>query len=191
MTARSRRLPVIAAILTMAASIKVVQGVGGAMAQMPLPAPAVPAAMPGGEVLAATLERVTADLVLDLRQREEALAERAARVEARIAELSALQEQLAAQIADLDAAEQRLQATMALADQAAESDLQRLTAVFEVMRPEQAAQVVSEMAPEFAAGLIGRLQPPTAAAIMAGLEPRVAYGLAAILAGRNANVPRR
>lgn len=202
MTTRPRTLPVLAALLAVAAGLKAVSGISGAMAQIPSPQPAAlqtaaPPRMgdpgPGGTVGTTSdmAPDMISDLVLELRRREQALEARLADISAREAALGDAEQRILAQIAALEAAERDLAATMALADTAAETDLQRLTAVFEAMRPEQAAQVVAEMAPEFAAGLVGRLRPETAAAILAGLEPRLAYGLSAILAGRNATVPRR
>jgi flagellar motility protein MotE (MotC chaperone) len=185
---RPRLLPSLAGALALAAVLKGVTGLGAALAQsegaVPRPAavePQRPAPPPD----------LLPDVLLDLHRRETELQAQAEALSARAAALAEAEARLAAQIAALDAAERRLEATMALADRAAEDDLLRLTAVFEAMRPEQAAQVVAEMAPEFAAGLIARLRPETAAPILAGVEPRLAYGLSAILAGRNANVPRR
>lgn len=196
MRLRAGKLAAIATVLAIAASLKLVEAIGDARAQnlstegLP-PASSTEPQASRREAVAAPGDPVDAGLLVELHQRETRLAEREAELGARMTELSGLEDRIGAQLRALQEAEQELAATMALADQAAESDLVRLTSLFEAMRPEQAAAVVSEMAPEFAAGLIGRLQPDTAATIMAGLEPRFAYGLAAILAGRNAEVPRR
>lgn len=192
MSARPRTLSVLAGLLAVAALLKTASGIGGAMAQIPLPQPAaVQTAIPVALQTSDPAPGMIPELLLDLRRREQSLEVRLAEAANREAALLEAEQRILAQIALLEAAEQDLTATMALADRAAEADLQRLTAVFEAMRPEQAAQVVAEMAPEFAAGLVGRLRPETAAAILAGLEPRLAYGLSAILAGRNASVPRQ
>lgn len=192
MSLRRRTLPVLAGLFALAAVLKAADGIGTALAQMPAARPATAATAP---VLAAApappRQAVTPDLLIDLHRREQALAERMEALDARSQALAEAESRIRDQLAALQTAERDLAATMALADRAAETDLQRLTAVFEAMRPEQAAQVVAEMAPEFAAGLIARLRPETAAPILAGVEPRLAYGLSAILAGRNADVPRR
>lgn len=184
---RKRALSVLAAFLALAAVMKAASGIGGAMAQATDPAPAP---RPVAVGFAPPDPGILPDLVVDLATREAALTDRLAALAAREAELAAFEGQLQAQLAELTRAEAALRATMALADQAAEGDLTRLTAVFESMRPEQAAQVVAEMAPDFAAGLLARLRPEVAGAILGGVEPRLAYGLSAILAGRNADVPR-
>jgi len=211
MTSRSFVMPILIGLFAASAAIKSVSGIGGAMAQIPVPVaaematasePPVVDLSPGEPDRGSNRRPATAggessaadwipELVVDLRRREEALAMNQRAQDAREQALLDAETRISQQIAALDAAEQALMATMALADRAAETDLQRLTAVFEAMRPEQAAQVVAEMAPEFAAGLIGQLRPEIAAAIFSGLEPRQAYALSAILAGRNAQVPRR
>ena len=80
---------------------------------------------------------------------------------------------------------------MAYADTAAEGDLARLTAVYENMKPKDAAALFEEMDPDFAAGFLGRMRADSAAGIMAGLSPPVAYSVSVLLAGRNANVPKK
>jgi len=91
----------------------------------------------------------------------------------------------------LQDAEQKLAATMALADTAAESDIERLTSVYENMKPKDAATLFEQMAPEFAAGFLGRMRPEAAAQVMAGLSPKIAYSISVIIAGRNADVPKQ
>lgn len=136
-------------------------------------------------------ERDVAAIVLELRRREAELAERSAQIEERLALLAAAEERVTRQIEALREAEAELDATMTLADGLAEADIERLVAMFEAMRAEQAAQVFAEMDPRFAAGFLGRLRPETAAGILGGLEPTQAYALSTILAGRNALVPTR
>ncbi len=87
----------------------------------------------------------------------------------------------------LIAAEEKLAATIATSETAAESDLARLTSVYENMKPKQASILFEEMTPEFAAGFVGRMRADAAAEIMAGLSPQAAYTISVILAGRNAN----
>jgi flagellar motility protein MotE (MotC chaperone) len=82
-----------------------------------------------------------------------------------------------------------LRAVLAIADGAAEGDLARLTAVYESMKPKDAAPLFEKMAPEFAAGFLGRMRPEAAGAILSGLPPDMAYSISAILAGRNATAP--
>ncbi len=126
-----------------------------------------------------------------------ALSEREARVLAqeaaladRAAALDLADAVLAGRLEDLKQAETELRATLALADGAAEADLARLTTVYETMKPREAALLFSAMEAQFAAGFLGRMRPEAAAAILTGMAPDKAYAVSAILAGRNAGVPR-
>jgi flagellar motility protein MotE (MotC chaperone) len=65
-----------------------------------------------------------------------------------------------------------------------------LTAVYETMKPKDAAALFEAMQPEFAAGFLGRMRPEAAGAILAGMSPEAAYAASLLLAGRNAAVPR-
>lgn len=128
--------------------------------------------------------------VLDaLKSRETRIAEREAALVDRERAIALARAEIDENLQALIAAEKALSATMALADEAAESDLAQLTAVYENMKPKEAALLFEEMDPNFAAGFLGRMRSDAAAAVMAGLEPATAYTISVILAGRNANVP--
>ncbi len=105
--------------------------------------------------------------------------------------LIASDRQIESKLVRLEAAEQKLRQTMAMADTASESDVGRLTKVYETMKPKQAAALFEEMTPEFAAGFLGRMRPEAAAGIMAGLSPPAAHTISVVLAGRNAGAPRQ
>lgn len=124
-----------------------------------------------------------------LRDREGALDEREAALATRLQALAVAEDQIAGNMAALKQAEDSLSATMALASTAAEDDLARLTAVYENMKPKEAAPVFAAMDPKFAAGFLGRMRADAAAAIMAGLTPEDAYAISVLLAGRNAEAP--
>lgn len=124
-------------------------------------------------------------------------------ITARTAELDAKELELMEQSAALDAAKQlieknlvqleeaelRLQATIDQVDGASADDIDRLTSVYESMKPKVAAALFEQMSPEFAAGFLGRMNPPAAAEIMSGLSSEAGYAISVVLAGRNANVP--
>ncbi|WP_298295565.1 hypothetical protein [uncultured Litoreibacter sp.] len=86
-------------------------------------------------------------------------------------------------------AERKLAETIAQVDGAAESDLDRLTSVYESMKPKVAAALFEQMAPDFAAGFLGRMAPQSAADIMSSLSSDTGYAISVVLAGRNANAP--
>lgn len=136
---------------------------------------------------------ITPDLVMlleEAKQKQKELVEREARLEARSQALALIEQTVEQDLARLADAEEKLRATMVIADQAAESDLTRLTAVYENMKPDQASALFQMMEPSFAAGFLSRMRADAAAGILAGLEPDLAYSISVVLAGRNANVPR-
>ncbi|RBI84637.1 hypothetical protein DRV85_11830 [Rhodosalinus halophilus] len=124
-----------------------------------------------------------------LEAREERIATREAEIAARLDALSVANREIDRRMADLEAAEAALRDTIALAETAAEDDLSRLTAVYEAMKPKEAAPLFEAMAPTFAAGFLGRMRPEAAAGILAGMNPDAAYAVSALLAGRNAEAP--
>lgn len=124
-----------------------------------------------------------------LQQREARVAEKEASLVARLQALEITEAEVAEQIAALIEAEESLRATIALAEEASESDLGRLTTVYENMKPKDAAALFEEMSPDFAAGFFGMMRPESAALIMTQLTPQTAHSISVVLAGRNAGVP--
>lgn len=110
-------------------------------------------------------------------------------IEKRKKALEVADQEISERLAVLEQAETTLRSMLAVADTAAEQDVQTLTAVYENMKPKEAAALFEEMEPAFAAGFLGRMRPDAAAGIMAGLTPQAAYTISVILAGRNAEVP--
>lgn len=131
----------------------------------------------------------TGSLLAALQAREIRLDERDSQISERMQALDVAETEIEEKLQALIIAEERLSATLALADGASESDLMRLTTVYENMKPKEAAALFTEMAPQFAAGFLGMMRPDVAALIMTELEPEVAYSFSVVLAGRNANVP--
>ncbi|WP_439560075.1 MotE family protein [Roseinatronobacter sp.] len=130
------------------------------------------------------------DLFQSLRAREARLQQMEERQEQRAQELRQAEADIRAQLAELAQAEERLLQTIALTQSAAEDDVARLTAVYEHMKPQQAAELFTQMDVQFAAGFFARLRPDFAGSVMAALDPVTAYAISAVLAGRNANTPR-
>ncbi len=128
-------------------------------------------------------------LLAALRAREARLEGQETALASRFQALALAEQELDRQIGALEEAEARLAATLALADQASERDIARLTAVYEAMKPADAAALFEEMDPRFAAGFVARMRPESAAALMSGLPPGLAYSVSVILAGRHAGVP--
>ncbi|MCA3509105.1 MAG: hypothetical protein IOC80_13515 [Rhodobacter sp.] len=107
----------------------------------------------------------------------------------RLSALALAEQAIEAQLVALTETEAKLSATLTMADGAAESDLARLTTVYEAMKPKDAAPLFEQMAPEFAAGFLGRMKPDAAAAILGGMTASKAYAVTILLASRNAGAP--
>jgi flagellar motility protein MotE (MotC chaperone) len=124
-----------------------------------------------------------------LQVRESRVSEREVALENRMFALSVAEEEIAKRLAELEAAEQSLSEAITVSETANDGDITRLTAVYENMKPADAANLFEEMAPDFASGFLVRMRPEAAAAILAGLEPQTAYSISVIIAGRNADAP--
>jgi flagellar motility protein MotE (MotC chaperone) len=129
-------------------------------------------------------------MLAELRSREERLAKREGQIADHSQALALANTEISRKLAALVAAEEKLSGTLAMADAAADKDVARLVAVYEKMKPKDAAPLFAEMNPEFAAGFLARMRPDAAASVMAGLDPKVAYAISVLLAGRNANAPK-
>lgn len=130
-------------------------------------------------------------LAAALTKRQDHVALQEAALADRMAALALAESAIETRITEMAAVEAKLSETLSLADGAAEDDLARLTAVYEAMKPKDAAALFETMAPEFAAGFLGRMRADAAAAVMTGLSPKSAYGISVLLAGRNALVPKQ
>ncbi|UWR15259.1 MotE family protein [Sulfitobacter sp. M368] len=143
--------------------------------------------MPGQQ----TMDRSEmSNLLTALLKREMRVKEQEKKIEMRSKALAVADEEITKRLAALEQAENALRETLSLADGAAEGDLARLTAVYESMKPKDAAALFGAMEPDFAAGFLGRMRPDAAASVMAGLPADMAYAISVILAGRNTKVPK-
>lgn len=180
---------IIAGLLVGSALIRIGDDAGQALARAPEGDEAATLPAPPAAELCKTPEdlRIMVDA---FGQREEELDRREAALRDRMQALRVADEEVSARLVELEQAEAALRDTIALAETAAEDDLDRLTRVYESMKPKQAAALFEEMDPNFAAGFLGRMRPEAAADIMAGLSPEAAHVFSVVLAGRNAEVPR-
>lgn len=134
-------------------------------------------------------DSATATLLISLRRRETTIVEREMMLSQKMKALDLARTEFTQNLASLQQAEERLSATMAASSTAAQDDLDKLTAVYESMKPKDAAALFEQMSPDFAAGFLGRMRSDVAASVLAGLKPETAYTISVILAGRNANAP--
>jgi flagellar motility protein MotE (MotC chaperone) len=128
-------------------------------------------------------------LLLAIRERESQLDAEAARLADRAQSLNVAEAKLAEQLAAFDQAQRNLEETLALADKAAERDIDRMTKVYEAMKPEEAARIIERMDVSFAAGLMARMRPEIAADVLTGMEPDAAYAVTLTITSRNSAVP--
>lgn len=177
-------LVVLALLFASSGALRLGTDLGSAMASVSdLPSADLPLAPDSCEAPPAALAAALKARDNDLTARETMLNDRAAA-------LDLAQAAIEQRLGELAAAEEELKKTIAIADGAAEKDLGTLTAVYEAMKPADAAKLFATMAPEFAAGFLSRMQPASAAAILTGMTPDQAYSISVLIAGRNALAPK-
>lgn len=177
-------LVILALLLASSGALRMGAGVGAALADSDT------AAVDGAVAAPLICPTPPAALAEALTKRAGQVAAQEAALADRMAALALAESAVEARLAEMAAVENELSQTLSLADGAAEDDLVRLTAVYEAMKPKDAAALFETMAPEFAAGFLGRMRSDAAAAVMTGLSPESAYGISVLLAGRNALVPK-
>lgn len=128
-------------------------------------------------------------LLASIRTRSDQIAAEEARLADRAQTLAVAETRLAEQLAALEEARANLEATLAMADQAAERDIERMTVVYENMKPAEAARIFERMDVSFAAGLMARMKPEVAALVLAGMNADAAYAVTLTIASRNTRVP--
>ncbi|MFV0360120.1 MotE family protein [Tropicimonas sp.] len=186
----SRRvLLVLSALLAGSGVLRLAGNTGVAIAREFEAIASAPNRPDGESPLSCGADADVAAVLVTLRKRSEELDRREEQIAGRMQALRLAETEIEWNLADLVDTEKALAATMAQADGAAESDIGRLTAVYENMRPKEASALFEEMDPSFAAGFLARMSPDSAAAVMAGMDPGAAYTVSAILAGRNTGVP--
>lgn len=190
MRSLTRPLMVVAIMLVGSAAIRFSDGIGPVMAD----------ATKGAVDSGAAAIRAATEPELDLLQksllsREADLVAQAEIVAAREAAAQAAEEEIARRQAELDAAENELahaeadlERRVRTAKTANETDIAKLVAVYEAMKPQDAAEVFEAMSPEFASGFLSEMSPNTAAMILADLSPEFAYSVSVLMAGRNAGM---
>ena len=177
-------LGVVAALLLLSGAVRVVMGMGPAIAfaeeqlTQQEPAQLEPAA-----------PRDVSPLLEALQERETRISAREVAIDDRLLALANAEAELTRRLEDVQEAEASLTAALALSETANDTDIARLTTVYENMKPADAAGLFEQMAPDFASGFLVRMNPQAAAAVLAGLEPETAYSISVIIAGRNANAP--
>lgn len=120
-----------------------------------------------------------------IRERQEALESEEARVEERLEILANAQAEFERKRLELQEAERQLAATLSQTDGAVLRDIAQLTAMYESMKPKNAAEIFNEMDPNFSSGFLIRMNPQAAADILSSMDPDIAYQVSVLMANRN------
>ena len=173
-------LALVVVALTLSAAARIVSASLAQPERTPEEAGAETAAVPSRE----SVEEIEL-LLRDIARRDAELERREAAIALREQDLRVAREEIDRATASLVEAEAALEARMFASDGASEADLDRLTAIYEGMKPKDAATLFEAMDPDFAAGFLGRMSPEVAASVFSNLPPLVAYAVSATIAGRN------
>lgn len=101
------------------------------------------------------------------------------------AELAVAETSLRARLEELKAQKSGMRSRGDQSTEAVRQDIDRLVAVYDQMKPAEAAAVLSNLPPDFAAEILMRVQPETGARIIASVEPRQAAVLTAQMGARS------
>ena len=110
-------------------------------------------------------------------------------IDARRAALEQAEATLRERLAQLAAQKGSLQAGRTGATEAVRDDIDRLIALYDQMKPAEAAAILTNLPADFAAEILMRVQPETGARIIAAVEPRQAALLTAQMGARSVRNP--
>lgn len=125
------------------------------------------------------------DVIAELKRQRELLDAREAELAEREQQLKALNKRMKDRLEELKSERKRLEETAVVVNDAAGKDVRRLAAMYEQMKPKQAALIFDKMAPSFAAGFLSEMRPEAAAPILQNMQAEKAYAVSLMLAGRN------
>lgn len=152
---------------------------GGWLARAPM-AQAAPGALLGG----CTDVPEAVALAETLRLRGIAVDRVLADLDRRKDDLAAAEEQLLRRLAALKQAKASMGDARAARDSGTVAGIERLIAVYDAMKPADAALILAALPPDFAAEILARVQPDAGARIIARIEPAHAAVLTAHMGSR-------
>ena len=135
--------------------------------------------------LAAVGSCVDGELAAAVKDRMYALDKREAKITDREVELRTYEAQVDKRLSELETANNKLQANIQIVQDARSADIQKLSAIYEGMKPAQAGQIINEMDANFAAGLLSSMNNEQAAQVVASMDSQKAYLVSVILANRS------
>lgn len=142
-------------------------------------------------VAACVTDAETQDLMALLKLREQKIEKTEAAQADRENKLAQAEAAIIENLSRVEEAEARLSQTIQSVDGASSDDVDQLTAVYQSMKPKDAAQLFEQMTPDFASGFLSQMPPAAAAGILSGLSSEKAYAISVVLAGRNAKAPKQ
>lgn len=107
-------------------------------------------------------------------------------MEVRKTEIADAEASLRKRLGELRSLKNGMQSIRTTKSTAVQSDIDRLVAVYDQMKPTEAAAVLSNLPPSFAAEILMRVQPETGARIIAAVDPAQAAMLTTHMGARNA-----
>ena len=159
------------------------------IAAMPLsPSPTSAAAPPAAADLLSGCGDVPeiVALVEELRIREDRIKKALAELDNNKAEIAAARATLTAELRRLKEAGPAISHSRTSTQRAMEADVARLVAVYEAMKPKEAAAVLSSLPASFSAEILMRVNPETGARIIAAIAPDKAAVLTTYMGARSA-----
>lgn len=106
-------------------------------------------------------------------------------IEAKKAELAEAEQTLRQRLTELKSHKGGIQSRRNLSTEAVRNDIDRLVAVYDQMKPDEAAAVLTNLPADFAAEILMRVRPEAGARIIASVEPRQAALLTAQMGARS------
>lgn len=140
---------------------------------------------PDGSLREETVRGSELDVLNSLRARRERLAEEAEELQLRETLLNATEQRIEARIAELEALEQRLIAAAEAEVQARKEELGALVTMYETMKPKDAARIFDRLPMDVLVHMVEAMNPRRMSAILAQMTPDVAQKLTGELTRRS------
>lgn len=161
--------------------------------------PAVDAAKPAAPVDERTAEvsralndpLETERLLKAVRDRYKTLDKKETDLDDRLRYLEIIEARVDEKLIELKNTNASLSELVSFADEAAQQDIDLLSAMYEQMKPKKAGEIFDKMDPSFAAGFLTQMNSENAALILTNMNTDKAYETSMIIASRNAAVHRQ
>jgi flagellar motility protein MotE (MotC chaperone) len=141
-----------------------------------------PAVTPAAEESAAPIGDGERTVLLDLRQRRQALDSREAGLTARESLLAATEQKLSGRVAELQALQKKLEALEAARQEREDTSWQRMVKLYETMKPRDAATIFNELDMPVLLQVVDRMKEAKAAPVLAAMQPDKAREVTAQIA---------